>query len=70
MSGFGCYIDDTYVGALGYADDITLLCPSIRCLNKMLHICEVFARDYFITFNSKKHCASSSVNLYTQKMLL
>jgi len=54
LSGIGCYIDDTYVGVLGYADDITLLCPSIRSLNKMLHICEVFAKDYLITFNSNK----------------
>ena len=31
-SGFGCYIDDTFVGALGYADDVTLMSPSIRGL--------------------------------------
>ena len=29
-SGFGCYIYDTFVGALGYADDVTLMSPSIR----------------------------------------
>ena len=32
MSGAGCYIEDTFVGALGYADDITLISPSIRGL--------------------------------------
>ena len=32
----GCRIGNSYVGALLYADDITLLCPSIRGLNKML----------------------------------
>ena len=29
-SGFGCYIDDTFLGALGYADDINRISPSIR----------------------------------------
>ena len=39
-SGYGCNIDDTFVGALGYADDITLMSPSIRGLNKWY----IFAR--------------------------
>ena len=56
QSGIGCYIDDTctYVGVLGYADDITLLCPSIHCLNMMLYICKQIASNYLITFNCKK----------------
>ena len=41
-------------GALSYADDITLLCPSIRGLNKMLDICNSFADMYDIKFNAKK----------------
>ena len=40
-SGYGCYIDDTFVGALGYPD--TLLSPSIRGLKQMVHISETFA---------------------------
>ena len=32
-SGIGCHIGSTYIGALSYADDITLLCLSIRGLN-------------------------------------
>ena len=35
-SGFGCYIDDTFVGPLGYADDVTLMSPSIRGLKQMV----------------------------------
>ncbi len=42
------------VGALSYADDITLISPSIRGLNKMMDICAQFADDYCITFNSTK----------------
>ena len=29
QSGIGCHINGTYIGALGYADDITLTCPSV-----------------------------------------
>ena len=46
-SGFGCYIDDTFVGALGYADDVTLMSPS----------CETCAAEYDIKFNEKKTVA-------------
>ena len=53
-SGYGCHINGTFMGALSYADDITLLCPSLKGLNKMLSICSSFAVKYDITFNSKK----------------
>jgi hypothetical protein len=53
-SGIGCCIDNIYVGALAYADDITLLCPSIRGLNKMLGICSQYASENDIIFNAKK----------------
>ena len=53
-SGCGCYIDDTFVGALGYADDITRMSPSIRGLKQMVDICESFAMEYVIKFNEKK----------------
>ena len=52
--GFGCYIDDTFVGALGYADDVTLMSPSIRGLKQMVDICETFAEEYNTKFNEKK----------------
>ena len=28
MSGFGCHNKGVYMGALSYADDITIMCPS------------------------------------------
>ena len=40
-SGIGCHINSTNMGVLSYADDITLSCPSIWGLNKMLKICEI-----------------------------
>ena len=53
-SGYGCHIDGLFTRALSYADDITLISPSIRGLNAMIDICSQFALDYSLTFNSKK----------------
>ena len=53
-SGFGCYVGSTYCGSLGYADDITLLSPSVFGLQKLLNICENYARKYDIQFNECK----------------
>ena len=50
----GCKIGATYLGVFGYADDLTLLCPSISGLKEMLKICEDYASDYNIIFNAKK----------------
>ena len=35
------------MGILGYPDDVTLLSPSIRGLNRMLSICEEFGRVFY-----------------------
>ena len=42
------------MGALSYADDITLSCPSVYGLNKTMNICSDFATNNFITFNAHK----------------
>ena len=43
-----------YCGALAYADDITISCPSRRGLNRLLYICHTFALSNDITFSTKK----------------
>lgn len=53
-SGYGCHINGIYTGALSYADDITISCPSITGLNEMLKICHNFAIENNILFNDKK----------------
>ena len=53
-TGIGCHLGSAYSGALSYADDITLLCPSVRGLNEMIVICCEYAKEYDITFNPKK----------------
>ena len=51
QSGYGCHIGDTFIGVLSYADDITLICPSLRGINGMLQICARFAETFSLTFN-------------------
>ena len=53
-SGLGCNIGRSYIGVLGYADDLTLLSPSVNALSKMVSICEEYANEYDIVFNCKK----------------
>ena len=49
---------------LGYADDLTLLSPSVNALSKMvgITICEEYAKEYDIVFNySRKRLVYSLV---------
>ena len=51
----GCHMNNILAGALSYAYDITLLCPSICCgINKMIDICCEYAKEYDIKFNPTK----------------
>ena len=53
-SGVGCYIGNVFCGSFGYADDVILLSPTLMSMNKLLSICERFAVEYDVLFNSKK----------------
>ena len=53
-SGYRCHIAGIYAGALSYADDITLLCPSVWGLNEMLKIFNKYRFGNNIIFNSNK----------------
>ena len=53
-SGIGCHIGHHYFGALGYADDIVLLCPTKEGLRKMIQICEKYAAEPDLLFNGTK----------------
>ena len=67
-SGIGCHIHGKYMGSLVYADDVTLLSPSIRGLNQMLSICEEFGKEYFIKSISKKSmCIKYGENMIMRK---
>ena len=47
-------VHNIIMGALSYADDITLSCPSVQGLNKMMNSCSDFSTNNCITFNVKK----------------
>ena len=50
----GCQIDGEYAGALAYADDIALLCPTISGLKQMIHTLEEFGEEFKMKFNPTK----------------
>ena len=52
--GVGCHFGNSFVGGLGYADDIVLLAPSPSALRMLLRECEVFALQFGLTFNAAK----------------
>ena len=53
-SGFGCHIGNQFVGAIAYADDITLMAPSSTSLKLMLDIVNNFGMEYSVKFNPSK----------------
>ena len=54
-AGAGCYIGPNFVGALAYADDIVLIALTPTALRRLLVICENYARDFNISFNSLRN---------------
>ena len=54
-SNIGCSSNGSYTGALSYADDITLSCPSIRGLNRMLQICNSFAAEHNLLYLTQRN---------------
>ena len=54
-NNIGCKIVNRYVGVFCYVYNISLLCPSITGLKRMLLLlCETYAEEYNIRFNSSK----------------
>ncbi len=42
-SGIGCHMGNRYVGGMGYADDIKLLCPLLKGMQKMVDMSADYA---------------------------
>ena len=53
-SGLGCHVGHLSFAGIGYADDLCILSPSLTALQKLLYVCENFAKEYEILFNAKK----------------
>jgi hypothetical protein len=58
-SGVECQLGGLYLGAFGYADDVTLLAPSRQSLQMMLKICEDFASSHSMLFSTDPTPAKS-----------
>ena len=39
----GCFLGNSYVGALAYADDLVLIAPTASAMRRMLSICDAYA---------------------------
>ena len=53
-TGVGCHMGCRFMGALAYADDITLLAPCKFALSIMIDVCEQYASEFDILFNGSK----------------
>ena len=47
----GCTMGGTYVGVVGYADDLILLAPCRDAASEMLKTCEDFTKENNIEFS-------------------
>ena len=70
-TGVGCHMGAHFTGALAYADDLTLVSPSISGLTIMIDICEQYAKEYYINGNRSqllcftgRGCVSSYGDIY------
>ena len=52
--GNGCHIGHKFYGALAYADDLVLLSPSVKALQEMINLCEIFGTEYSLQFTERK----------------
>jgi len=50
----GRYIGEVLLNHLMFADDISVFCPSICWLQRILDVCQAYAESHGIIFNSKK----------------
>ena len=55
----GCYIGGVFLGAYGYADDVTLLAPTRQALQIMLDICQEFATSHSMQFSTDPNPSKS-----------
>ena len=54
QNNIGCRYGPHYMGVYGYADDISLLCPTVSGMKEMLKTCKTFAQQHDILFKASK----------------
>ncbi len=50
-NGVGCYMGNKCMGGVSFTDEIKLLTPTHKGLNKVIYICEQYAAEFDIKFN-------------------
>ena len=50
----GCYVKNIFAAALFYADDMAVLAPSLKGLQKLLDACAAYCTEWDIKLNAKK----------------
>ena len=53
-SGIGCYIREVFAAAILYADDMAIIAPSVKGLQRLLDICSSYCNEWDICLNAKK----------------
>ncbi len=52
--GIRCYVGHEFTGSPTYADDMMLLCPSVRGLQRMTDTCAAYGVEYDVLYNEIK----------------
>jgi len=72
-SSAGCFIGNHNVNHFAYADDLILVCPSAKGLQKLISLCEHYGITHNIVYNSKKtvcmYIAPKGHGLYNMPIL-
>ena len=69
----GCWIDNMFVGIVGYADDLLLLSPTMDGLQEMVKTCEEFAQVHNLRFSTHhilQKCKTKCIAFTKKKTVL
>ena len=53
-AGVGCYVRESFLSILLYADDMCLIAPSLKGLQRLLHLTENFCSIWDVMLNPQK----------------
>ena len=59
----GCFIHDLCINSLSYADDMVLLAPTLESLQTLINVCQEYATDHDIIYNTTKTVYGSPTTL-------
>ena len=54
QTGVRCSVNGTLINHISYADDMVLIAPSISAMRKLLAVCENYAEEHNMLYNTTK----------------